>query len=162
MHVLPVMVLLGAGAGIAFPALMTLAMSDATPSDAGLASGLVNTTVQVGGAIGLAVLATLSATRSEHLVAGGDAPAEALTDGYHLAFLIGAALVVVALIVAADRAAPAAPRARARREARLLRGLAARAESPRPSARPPRARPRPRPASHRLSQHRPSRGPVRV
>ena len=61
------MVLLGAGAGVAFPALMTLAMSGATPSDAGLASGLVNTTVQVGGALGLAVLATLSATRSEDL-----------------------------------------------------------------------------------------------
>ena len=63
-HVLPVMVLLGAGAGMAFPALMTLAMSGATRSDAGLASGLVNTTVQVGGALGLAVLATLSATRA--------------------------------------------------------------------------------------------------
>jgi hypothetical protein len=94
------MVLLGTGAGIAFPALMTLAMSDATPEDAGLASGLVNTTVQVGGAIGLAVLATLSATRSEDLLAGGASQAAALNDGYHLAFLIGAALVAVAVIVA--------------------------------------------------------------
>jgi MFS family permease len=100
LHVLPVMVLLGSGAGIAFPALMTLAMSDATPADAGLASGLVNTTVQVSGAIGLAVLATLSATRSEHLVAGGDAPATALTDGFHLAFLIGAVLIGAAITVA--------------------------------------------------------------
>jgi EmrB/QacA subfamily drug resistance transporter len=100
LHVLPVMVLLGSGAGIAFPALMTLAMADATPSDAGLASGLVNTTVQVGGAIGLAVLATLSATRSEDLIAGGSSQAVALTDGYHLAFLIGAALVAVAIAVA--------------------------------------------------------------
>ena len=58
--VFPVMVLLGLGAGVAFPALMTLAMSGATPQDSGLASGLVNTTVQVGGAIGLAVLATVS------------------------------------------------------------------------------------------------------
>jgi EmrB/QacA subfamily drug resistance transporter len=99
-HVLPVMVLLGTGAGIAFPALMTLAMSDATPQDAGLASGLVNTTVQVGGAIGLAVLATLSATHSENLIAGGASQAPALNDGYHLAFLIGAALVAVAVIVA--------------------------------------------------------------
>jgi EmrB/QacA subfamily drug resistance transporter len=99
-HVLPVMVLLGTGAGIAFPALMTLAMSDATPQDAGLASGLVNTTVQVGGAIGLAVLATLSATHSEDLIARGTAQAAALNDGYHLAFLIGAALVAVALTVA--------------------------------------------------------------
>ena len=63
------MVLLGTGAGLAFPALMTLAMSGATPSDAGLASGLVNTTAQVGGALGLAVLATLSTTRSEDLLA---------------------------------------------------------------------------------------------
>ena len=66
-HVLPVMVLLGAGAGISFPALMGLSMSGATPSDAGLASGLVNTTLQVGGALGLAVLATLSTTRTESL-----------------------------------------------------------------------------------------------
>ena len=99
-HVLPVMVLLGAGAGIAFPALMTLAMSGATQSDAGLASGLVNTTVQVGGALGLAVLATLSATRSEDLVSSGSSQAAALTDGYHLAFAIGAALVVVAIGIA--------------------------------------------------------------
>jgi EmrB/QacA subfamily drug resistance transporter len=99
-HVLPVMVLLGAGAGMAFPALMTLAMSGATQSDAGLASGLVNTTVQVGGALGLAVLATLSATRSEDAVASGASHAAALTDGFHLAFAIGAALVVVAIGVA--------------------------------------------------------------
>jgi MFS family permease len=99
-HVLPVMVLLGAGAGVAFPALMTLAMSGATPSDAGLASGLVNTTVQVGGALGLAVLATLSATRTGDLAAGGASPAEALTGGFHLAFLIAAGLVVAAIAVA--------------------------------------------------------------
>ena len=61
-HVLPVMILLGVGVGISFPALMTLAMSGATPDDAGLASGLVNTSAQVGGALGLAVLATLSGT----------------------------------------------------------------------------------------------------
>jgi predicted MFS family arabinose efflux permease len=100
-NVLPVMVLLGAGAGVSFPALMTLAMSGATPSDAGLASGLVNTTVQVGGALGLAVLATLSATRSGDLAASGESQAVALTGGYHLAFLIGAALVTVAVGVAA-------------------------------------------------------------
>jgi hypothetical protein len=80
---------------------MTLAMSGATQSDAGLASGLVNTTAQVGGALGLAVLATLSATRSENLIDGGEATASsALTSGYHLAFLIGAGLVVAALVVA--------------------------------------------------------------
>ncbi len=109
--VLPTMILLGTGAGLSFPALMTLAMSGATPSDAGLASGLVNTTLQVGGALGLAVLATLSATRSDVLIDQGDSTAAALTEGYQLAFLIGAGLVVVAIAVAVtvlqpDRGAP--------------------------------------------------------
>jgi EmrB/QacA subfamily drug resistance transporter len=98
--VLPVMVLLGAGAGLAFPALMTLAMSGATRSDSGLASGLVNTTLQVGGAIGLAVLATLATTRTDGLLASGESTASALTGGYRLAFVIGAGLVVAALGVA--------------------------------------------------------------
>ena len=98
--ILPVTVLMGAGAGMAFPALMNLAMSGATPQDAGLASGLVNTTVQVGGALGLAVLATLSATRTESLAASGHSTAVALTGGYHLAFLVGFALVVAAIVVA--------------------------------------------------------------
>jgi EmrB/QacA subfamily drug resistance transporter len=99
-HVLPVMLLLGAGAGVAFPALMSLAMSGATRSDAGLASGLVNTTAQIGGAVGLAVLATLSASRSDDLVASGTSTAAALTSGYHLAFLIAAALVALSVVVA--------------------------------------------------------------
>jgi EmrB/QacA subfamily drug resistance transporter len=99
-HVLPVMIVLGFGIGVCFPALMTLAMSGATHGDAGLASGLVNTTAQVGGALGLAVLATLSATRSDGLIDGGEATASALTSGYHLAFVIGAALVVAAIVAA--------------------------------------------------------------
>jgi MFS family permease len=99
-HVLPVMGLLGTGAGLCFPALMTLAMSGATPSEAGLASGLINTTAQVGGALGLAVLATLSASRSNELIGDGESTAAALTSGYHLAFGIGAALVAVAFAVA--------------------------------------------------------------
>ena len=99
-NVLPVMLLLGLGIGVSFPALMTLAMSGATQADAGLASGLVNTTAQVGGALGLAVLATLSATRSDNLIEDGEATASALTSGYHLAFLIGAGLVVAAIVVA--------------------------------------------------------------
>jgi EmrB/QacA subfamily drug resistance transporter len=99
-HILPVMVFLGMGAGLCFPALMTLAMSGATPSDAGLASGLINTTAQVGGALGLAVIATLSASRSEQLIRDGESAAAALTSGYHLAFAIGAGLVVVAIAVA--------------------------------------------------------------
>jgi EmrB/QacA subfamily drug resistance transporter len=95
--VLPALILVGLGAGLGFPALMTLAMSGATPSDAGLASGLVNTTVQVGGAVGLAVLATLAAGRTTDRLALGDSQAAALNSGYHLAYLIGAALVVVAI-----------------------------------------------------------------
>jgi predicted MFS family arabinose efflux permease len=98
--ILPVMLLLGLGAGLAFPALMTLAMSDVTPADAGLASGLVNTTLQVGGAIGLAVLATFATERTQGLVSDGESLASALNSGYHVAYLIGAALVAVALVVA--------------------------------------------------------------
>jgi EmrB/QacA subfamily drug resistance transporter len=100
-HVLPALVLLGAGAGTCFPALMSLAMSGATPQDAGLASGLVNTSAQVGGALGLAVLATLSATRTDSIADGGKVTAEALTSGYHLAFLVGAALVALAIAIGA-------------------------------------------------------------
>ena len=99
-HVLPVTLLLGVGVAVCFPALMTLAMSGATQADAGLASGLVNTTAQVGGAIGLAVLATASSTRTEGLIEDGESIAAALTSGYHVAFLIGAALVAVAVVVA--------------------------------------------------------------
>jgi MFS family permease len=97
---LGVMLLLGLGAGLSFPALMTLAMAGAGPSDAGLASGLVNTTQQVGGALGLAVLATLATTRTEGRLADGAPAAAALTDGYHLAFALGAGLVVVAVALA--------------------------------------------------------------
>lgn len=98
--VLPPTLLLGLGVGVSFPALMTLAMSGATREDAGLASGLVNTTAQVGAAIGLAVLATLSATRTGDLLASGDSKPVALTGGYELAFWVAAALVVAALAVA--------------------------------------------------------------
>ncbi len=98
--ILPVTILLGTGAGVCFPALMTLAMSGATPEDAGLVSGLVNTTAQVGGALGLAVLATLSTSRTSHLLATGHASAAALTSGYHLAFVVAAALMAAAIGVA--------------------------------------------------------------
>jgi EmrB/QacA subfamily drug resistance transporter len=99
--VFPVLVLMGTGIGICFPALMTIAMSGATRADAGLASGLVNTSAQVGGALGLAVLATLSTSRSNALEDAGHSTASALTSGYHLAFWIAAALVVAAMGVAA-------------------------------------------------------------
>jgi MFS family permease len=98
-HLLPVMLLLGGGAGLAFPALMTLAMSGATPSDSGLASGFVNTTTQVAGAIGLAVLATVATERTDALRADGVSADAALNSGYHLAFWIGAALTVAAIAV---------------------------------------------------------------
>jgi len=98
--VLPSMVLVGLGAGVAFPALMNVAMSGANPHDAGLASGLVNTTAQVGGALGLAVLATLSQSRTRALSERGVSSAAALTGGYHLAFWIAAALVAASVVVA--------------------------------------------------------------
>jgi len=97
---LPSMVLIGVGAGLSFPSLMTLAMSGATEQDSGLASGLVNTSQQMGGALGLAVLATLSASRSETLLAQAEPLAQALTDGYQLAFAIAAGLVVAAVALA--------------------------------------------------------------
>jgi len=95
-HVFPVAVLIGTGSGLCFPALMTLAMSGATAEDAGLASGLVNTTGQIGGALGLAVLATVSAARTSALTASHQPAAIALTGGYHLAFWIACGLVVAA------------------------------------------------------------------
>ncbi len=97
---LPPMLLIGLGVGTAFPSLMTLAMSGATPSDSGLASGLVNTSMQVGGAIGLAVLATLATERTNGLLSNGASHLSALNSGYHLAYLVGAALVGVAVCVA--------------------------------------------------------------
>ena len=97
--VLPPMFLVGAGIGTSFPSLMTLAMSGATPQDSGLASGLVNTTAQVGGAIGLAVLATLATQRTDSL-SGSVSHDAALNSGFHLAYLIGAILVGLALAIA--------------------------------------------------------------
>jgi EmrB/QacA subfamily drug resistance transporter len=99
-HVLPALVVLGLGIGGSFPALMALAMTGAGPEDAGLASGLVNTTAQVGGALGLAVLATVASTQSHDLIRHGTSTAAALTSGYHVAFWIGAGLVAVAIAVA--------------------------------------------------------------
>jgi EmrB/QacA subfamily drug resistance transporter len=118
---LPALLLFGVGAGLSFPALMTLAMSGATQSDAGLASGLVNTTLQVGGALGLAVLATLSTTRTNGLLADGHPTTSALTDGYHLAFLIGVGLVVAAIVVALTVLQP---------ERRAMEEVGAETESP--------------------------------
>lgn len=96
-HILPAVAPIGIGMGLSFPALMTLAMSGASHDEAGLASGLVNTTAQVGGALGLAVLATTSTTYTSSLEASGVGRLEALTSGFHLAFWISAVLVAVAL-----------------------------------------------------------------
>jgi MFS family permease len=95
------MALLGIGGGLAFPALTIVAMADATPSDSGLASGLLNTTMQIGASLGLAILATLSSTRTGQLIASGTNPVAALSGGFHLAWAIGAGMSVVAIVLAA-------------------------------------------------------------
>ncbi|RZS40774.1 EmrB/QacA subfamily drug resistance transporter [Herbihabitans rhizosphaerae] len=105
---LPVMLLIGFGVGLAFPAIMTLAMSGASEHEAGLASGLANTTQQVGGALGLTVLTTVATGHTESLRGSGDTEPVAMTGGYHLAFGIGGLLVIVgiALAVAVLRPVP--------------------------------------------------------
>jgi EmrB/QacA subfamily drug resistance transporter len=97
--VLPSMILLGFGAGIAFNPVLLAAMSDVEPSESGLASGLVNTSFMMGGALGLAVLASIAASRSHSLRLGGASELSALTGGYHLAFLVGAAFAAVAAVI---------------------------------------------------------------
>jgi MFS family permease len=116
-RVAPSMLLLGLGAGTAFPALMNVAMSGATEQDAGLASGLVNTSAQIGGALGLAVLATLATSRADSLKAAGDATASALTSGYHLAFWVAAGLTACALVVVLAAIEPGRAAAHAPQEA---------------------------------------------
>jgi EmrB/QacA subfamily drug resistance transporter len=106
-RLLPVMLLLGVGAGLSFPSMMTIAMSGAEPHEAGLASGLVNTSMQVGGALGLAVLATLSASRAKDVLASGAGSADAISSGLHLALVIGAGLVIAGIVVAAVVLTPA-------------------------------------------------------
>ena len=88
--VLPSMILLGLGAGMAFNPVLLAAMSDVEPSEAGLASGVVNTSFMMGGALGLAVLASLAASRTDTLLESGESQAAALTGGYQVAFLVGA------------------------------------------------------------------------
>jgi len=110
--VLPAMVLIGIGGGLAFNPVLMAAMSDVAPQDSGLASGITNTAFMMGGALGLAVLASAAAARTNHLAAAGHGTLEALTGGYHLAFAIGALFAVVAAIVGAgflrNREAPVA------------------------------------------------------
>jgi EmrB/QacA subfamily drug resistance transporter len=97
--VLPAMLLLGLGAGIAFNPMLLAAMSDVAPSDSGLASGVVNTSFMMGGAVGLAVLASVADAGTVSAIHDGAAPAAALNSGYHVAFGVGAALSAVAALV---------------------------------------------------------------
>jgi len=99
--VLPAMILLGLGAGMAFNPVLLAAMSDVEPSEAGLASGVVNTSFMMGGALGLAVLASLAASRSDTLLADGVSEAVALTGGYHVAFFVGALFAFAAATLGA-------------------------------------------------------------
>jgi EmrB/QacA subfamily drug resistance transporter len=99
LDVLPSMILLGVGAGIAFNPVLLAAMSDVEPSESGLASGLVNTSFMMGGALGLAVLASIAASRSHTLRLDGVGELSALTGGYHLAFLVGAVFAATGAIL---------------------------------------------------------------
>ena len=94
--VLPAMIFLGLGAGMAFNPVLLAAMSDVEPTEAGLASGFVNTSFMMGGALGLAVLASLAASRSDTLLAAGESEAAALAGGYHAAFFVGALFAIAA------------------------------------------------------------------
>jgi EmrB/QacA subfamily drug resistance transporter len=99
LNVLPSMLLLGFGAGIAFNPILLAAMSDVAPEESGLASGVVNTAFMMGGALGLAVLASLAASRTDTLSADGDLHLAALTGGYHAAFVVGALFAVSAATI---------------------------------------------------------------
>lgn len=99
--VLPSMILIGIGGGLAFNPVLMAAMSDVEPKDAGLASGIANTAFMMGGALGLAVLASAAAARTHRLVSGGHDQPAALTGGYHLAFLAGALFALAAAAVGA-------------------------------------------------------------
>jgi EmrB/QacA subfamily drug resistance transporter len=99
-NILPSLLLFGLGAGLTFPAVVTVAMSDSSARDSGLASGLVNTSRQVGGSLGLAMLASVSASRAGDLLANGSSPAAALTGGIHVAYAAGLLLIVGAISIA--------------------------------------------------------------
>jgi MFS family permease len=100
-NLLPSMILLGFGAGAAFNPLLMAAMGDVEQSEAGLASGIVNTAFMMGGALGLAILASVAASRTNHLAAAGSPHLAALVGGYRIAFVIGAAFAVLAAGLAA-------------------------------------------------------------
>jgi EmrB/QacA subfamily drug resistance transporter len=101
--VVPAMALLGVGAGIAFNPLLLAAMNDVPPEDSGLASGMVNTSFMMGGALGLAVLASLAAHQTQQSVAAGLAATPALNTGYHVAFAVGAGFAILAAVIGMAR-----------------------------------------------------------
>jgi MFS family permease len=109
--ILPATLAVGLGAGIAFNPLLLAAMSGVAPEQAGLASGVVNTAFMMGGAVGLAVLASLADRRSAVLLGSGDAPLAALNSGYHVAFVVGAVFVVLSTIVGATLLRVESPKA---------------------------------------------------
>ncbi len=98
-HVLPSMLLLGVGAGIAFNPVLLAAMGDVEPHEAGLASGVVNTSFMMGGALGLAVLVAVSDSRTAALTASGSSTVEALHGGLQVAFAVGAVFAALAAVV---------------------------------------------------------------
>ena len=108
MDVLPSMIVLGIGVGMAMNPVLLAAMSDVPQEEAGLASGVVNTAFMMGGALGLAVLASLAASRTETLLADGGDELAALAGGYHLAFVVGAVFSVAAAAIGAVFLRPAA------------------------------------------------------
>jgi MFS family permease len=111
--VLPSMILLGLGAGMAFNPVLLAAMGDVDPAEAGLASGVVNTSFMMGGAVGLAVLASAAASRTSTLVDAGHSEVAALTGGYHVAFLLGAVFAAAAAVIGATLIREQAPAAHA-------------------------------------------------
>ncbi len=107
--VLPSMILLGFGAGMAFNPMLLASMSDVEPSESGLASGVVNTSFMMGGALGLAILASLAASRTSTLLASGDGPLAAVNGGYHVAFVVGAVFAAAAAGLGAVLLRPGLP-----------------------------------------------------
>jgi len=97
--VLPSMIILGLGVGMAMNPVLLAAMSDVAPSEAGLASGVVNTSFMMGGALGLAVLASLAASRTDTLLGSGETELVALTGGYQLSFAVGAIFALAAAVI---------------------------------------------------------------
>jgi hypothetical protein len=116
MDVLLPMLFFGLGGGITFNPLLLAAMGDVEPQDSGLASGVVNTSFMMGGALGLAVLAAIATSRTENLLASGDSQVEALAGGYHAAFVVGALFAAAAGVLAATLLRPSSAPAHAMAE----------------------------------------------